>query len=310
MAKIECTVPEDLTGARLDKAIVTLVEGASRARAKKAIEDGEVRVNGRRLAKGGVVNAGDVISLDDAIVKAAEAPCLSEPDAPLVVRFETPKLLVVDKPAGQPTAPLSADEPGTLASALVGHFPELAGVGYSPREPGVVHRLDTETSGLVVVGRSAAAFDALREALQAEHITKEYLLVCVSEGLPDEGSIEHPIANHPKDQKRVYPCVHPRDVMRYAPRPALTRFSVLQRVGTYALVRATSARAVRHQIRAHFASIEHPLIGDALYGTTSESMGRHALHASRVAWDGGGDASLAFDVTSELPPDMAALLTG
>jgi 23S rRNA pseudouridine1911/1915/1917 synthase len=308
MAKIECTVPEDLTGARLDKAIVTLVEGASRARAKKAIEDGEVRVNGRRLAKGGVVNAGDVISLDDAIVKAADAPCVAEPDAPLVVRHETASVLVVDKPAGQATAPLSSDETGTLASALVGHYPELAGIGYSPREPGVVHRLDTETSGLVVVARSASAFESLREALQHEQITKEYLLVCSSEGLPDEGSIEHPIANHPKDKKRVYPCVHPRDVIRYAPRPALTRFSVVRRSGNHALVRATAARAVRHQIRAHFASIEHPLIGDALYGETSPAIGRHALHASRVAWNGGGDASLAFDVTSELPPDMAALL--
>ncbi len=308
MAKIECTVPEDLAGARLDKAIVTLVEGASRARAKKAIEEGEVRVNGKRLAKGGVVAAGDVISLDDAIVRSADDACVAEPDAPLAVRHESPKVLVVDKRAGQATAPLEAAEPGTLASALLGHYPELAGIGYSGREPGIVHRLDTETSGLVVVGRTAASFETLREALQSEQITKEYLLVCASEGLPDEGSIEHPIANHPKDKKRVYPCVHPRDVMRYAPRPALTRFSVVKRAGEHALVRATAARAIRHQIRAHFASIEHPLIGDALYGDRSEAIARHALHASRVAFDGGGDPELAFDVTSELPADMAGLL--
>jgi 23S rRNA pseudouridine1911/1915/1917 synthase len=309
MAKIECTVPEDLAGARLDKAIVTLVEGASRSRVKRAIEEGEVRVNGRRLAKGGVVQPGDVIELDDVHIRSGEGACTPEPDAPLVVRHESPAVLVVDKPAGQPTAPLSAEETGTLAGALVGHHPELAGIGYSPREPGIVHRLDTETSGLVVVGRTANAFEALKEALQAEEITKEYLLVCASDGLPDEGSIEHPIANHPKDKKRVYPCIHPRDVMRNSPRPALTRFSVVKRVGDRALVRATAPRAVRHQIRAHFASIEHPLIGDSLYGEASKAIGRHALHASRVAWDGGGDIALAFDVTSELPPDMAALLT-
>ncbi|MBX3222538.1 MAG: RluA family pseudouridine synthase [Labilithrix sp.] len=322
MAKVEVTVSEDLGGERLDKAIVALVDGASRARVKRAIEGGEVRVNGRVLAKGGVVKAGDVIALDDVLVKSADGGAAAEPDAPLAIKHESASVLVVDKPAGQPTVPQRSDETGTLANALVGRFPELAGVGYSPREPGVVHRLDTDTSGLVVVARSAAAFEALREALQSERIAKEYLLVCKSEGLPDDGTIEHPIANHPKDKKRVYPCIHPRDVMRYAPRPALTRFTVVRRAGEWALVRATAARAVRHQLRAHFASIGHPLAGDVLYGgagaadaasaepvvATPAGLGRHALHASRVSYDGGGDAALAFDVSSELPADMAALV--
>ncbi len=311
MAKVEVTVTEDLSGERLDKAIVALVEGASRARVKKAIENREVRVNGRVLAKGGVLKAGDVISLDDLSVKAAEGGASPEPDAPLTVRHESTGVIIVEKPAGQPTAPLRSDETGTLANALVGRYPELAGIGYSPREPGVVHRLDTETSGLVVVARTAAAFDVLRDALQNERIAKEYLLICKSEGLPDDGTIEHPIANHPKDKKRVYPCIHPRDVMRYAPRPALTRFTVVRRVGEWALVQATAPRAVRHQIRAHFASIEHPLAGDRLYGETSEganALERHALHAARVSFEGDGDESLAFDVTSELPADMAKLL--
>jgi 23S rRNA pseudouridine1911/1915/1917 synthase len=309
MANVECVVTEELAGARLDKAIVALVSGASRARVKRAIEEGQVRVNGRVVPKGGVVAAGDVIALDDAHVKSGEAACVPEPGAPLVVRYETAGVLVVDKPAGQATAPLRPEETGTLAGALVGRYPELAGIGYSPREPGIVHRLDTDTSGLVIVGRTEASFETLREALQQERITKEYLLVCKSEGLPDEGTIEHPIANHPKDKKRVYPCVHPRDVMRYAPRPALTKFSVERRAGDLALVRATAARAVRHQIRAHFASIGHPLAGDVLYGEgLSSGIDRHALHAARVAFDGGGQAALAFDVTSELPADMASLL--
>lgn len=309
MAKLEVTVTSELNGARLDKAVVQLVEGASRARVKRAIEEGTVSVNGRIVAKGGIVNEGDRIVVDAATFGAGEAPAVPEPDAPLVVRYEAKELLVVDKPAGQPTAPLRADETGTLANALAGRHPELAGIGYSPREPGIVHRLDNETSGLVVVARNADAFEALRDALQAEKIGKEYLLVCASESLPDQGTIEYPIANHPKDKRRVYPCIHPRDVMRYAPRPAVTTYRVERRVGPWALVRAEASRAVRHQLRAHFAAIEHPLAGDVLYGGTAvEGLERHALHAARVSYNGGGDAGLAFDVSSPLPDDMAKLV--
>jgi 23S rRNA pseudouridine1911/1915/1917 synthase len=309
MAKLERTVPDSLNGARLDKAIVALVEGASRARVKRAIETGDVRVNDRILAKGGIVSTGDVISVDDVTVKTGDSPCIASPEAALTVLHAGEKVLVVDKPAGQPTAPLRADETGTLANALVGHYPELAGIGYSPREPGIVHRLDTETSGLVVVARTAGAFEALREALQAEKMRKEYLLVCPEENLPDEGTIEYPIANHPKDKRRVYPCIHPRDVMRYAPRPASTRYRVDKRVGPWALVRAEASRAIRHQLRAHFAAMGHPLAGDELYGGAKvDGLERHALHAARVAYNGGGDSALVFDVESQLPEDMAKLL--
>ncbi len=308
MAKLEVTVTNELNGARLDKAIIALVEGTSRARVKRAIEEGTVSVNGRIVAKGGVVKEGDRIVLDETL-GSADAPCIPEPDAPLAVRFETPKLFVVDKPAGQPTAPLRGGETGTLANAIAGRHPELVGIGYSPREPGIVHRLDNETSGLVVVARSKEAFETLRDALQFEKLGKEYLLVCASENLPDQGTIEYPITNHPKDKRRVYPCIHPRDVMRYAPRPASTSYRVEHRVGPWALVRAEAARAVRHQLRAHFAAIEHPLAGDVLYGGIAvEGLARHALHAARISYDGGGDAELAFDVSSPLPEDMAKLV--
>src|SRR5262249_31063569 len=132
--------------------------------------------------------------------------------------------------------------------------------------------------------------------------------VCKSEGLPDEGTIEFPIANHPKDQRRVYPCIHPRDVMRYEPRQALTKYVVKQRGEPWALVEVDVSRALRHQIRAHFAAIEHPLAGDVLYGGAEvRALGRHALHASRIAF-AGGDGVGAFDVESPLPPAMAALV--
>lgn len=301
-------VPPELDGHRLDKAAAKLATGLSVARLKRAIDEGHVRVDGRRRAKGAPVAAGETITIVREEVAAPDTPATPEPEAPLVLRFQAKSVLVVDKPAGQPTVPLRAAEKGTLANALVGHFPELAGVGYGPREPGVLHRLDTNTSGLVIVARNADAFAVLRAALQDGRIRKKYLLVCKSEGLADEGTIAHPIANHPKDQRRVLACVHPRDVMRYSPRQASTQYRVLRRGETNALVEVTVERALRHQIRVHFASIGHPLIGDALYGSTETmASNRHALHASFVGFDGEGDVS-GFAVESPLPPELDELI--
>ncbi|MCL2447535.1 MAG: RluA family pseudouridine synthase [Polyangiaceae bacterium] len=308
----ELVVPASLEGARLDKALAELVPELSRARVKRAIDMGAVRVNGRRQAKGATVNEGDLLRID--VAQVADAPAVASAGAPLRVLFETNEVAVVDKLAGQPTAPLRPGEVGTLVNALLGKYPELvpgddgAVVGHSAREPGIVHRLDTETSGAVVVARTPAAFETLKTALKEGRLEKHYLLVCAEQSLPDEGTIEFPLANHPKDQRRVYPCVHPRDVMRYEPRPATTHYRVIRRAGTWALVESKVDKALRHQIRAHFAAIGHPLAGDELYGGhVIRALGRHALHASRVAFGGDGTVG-AFDVTVPLPKDMAALL--
>jgi 23S rRNA pseudouridine1911/1915/1917 synthase len=309
MSNTELVVPESLDGARLDKATVELATGLSRAKVKRAIEAGEVRVNGRRRAKGALVAKGDVITLEGDGAAAGDESAVPEPDAPLTVRFASDAVLVVDKPAGQATAPLRPGEKGTLANALVGRYPELAGIGYSPREPGLLHRLDTDTSGLVIVARTGEAFETLKGALKEGGLSKTYLLLCASEGLADDGTISFPLASHPKDSRRVLACVHPRDVMRNAPRPASTYFRVIKRVEPWALVEADVSRALRHQIRSHFAAIEHPLVGDVLYGgPTVDGLARHALHASRVSFDGGGVSGLQFDVRSNLPPELQALV--
>ena len=310
----ELVVPEALDGARLDKALAQLVPELSRARVKRAIELGAVRVNGRRVPKGATVARGDTLRID--VAQVADAPAAASPDAPLKVVLETDEVVVVDKPAGQPTAPIRPGETGTLVNALLGRYPELvpvdgdAYIGHSARDPGILHRLDTETSGAVVVARTAGAFATLKAALKDGQLDKRYLLVCVAEGLPEEGSIEFPLTNHPKDQRRVYACVHPRDVMRYEPRPASTRYRVLRRAGNWALVEARVGKALRHQIRAHFAAIGHPLAGDELYGgPIIRALGRHALHAAQVSFSGGGGLP-AFAVTVPLPKDMATLLEG
>lgn len=320
------TVPDSLDGARLDKAL-TILAAVSRSGAKAMLESG-VRVNGKRAVKGSVVKAGDTLEIasgDDENDPAA----LPDPEVEVDVRLETESVVVVHKPPRLPAAPLRGNERGTLANGLVARFPEVAGVGPDPREPGLVHRLDTDTSGVVIVARNANAFDEIKTALRDGKIEKHYLAivapgtasnrassvgVAASEGpLPDSGTIDIPIAPHPKDKRRVFACVHPRDVHRLKPREAITEYKVIKRWETpdgeaRALIDATASRALRHQIRVHFAAIGAPLVGDGLYGGPSApELGRHALHASRVGYPGGATVK-PFVVDTPLPDDMAALL--
>jgi 23S rRNA pseudouridine1911/1915/1917 synthase len=309
--KIE--IGEQQAGGRLDKIVVAALPGVGRAGAKRLFAEGRVHLvpsgggRPRRAAKGDVATAGDVVEVDVTPADAAGG-VVPEPDAPVEVLLERDDIVVVAKPAGQPTAPLDPGERGTLANALVARWPEMAKIGFSAREPGLCHRLDTETSGCVLCARTEGAFTTLTSALKEGRLDKRYLLLCAAADLPETGTIEIPLAPHPKDRRRVYPCVHPRDVARYAPRAATTTYRTLSQHGELALVEASASKAARHQIRAHFAAIGHPLAGDSLYGgPAAPGLARHALHAHAITW--GGDPTVpAFTIRSELPPDMAALV--
>jgi 23S rRNA pseudouridine1911/1915/1917 synthase len=305
------TVSAADAGTRLDKLLVKSIPGVGRAGVKRLFEKARVRLvteggGTRKASKGDVGAEGQVIEVD---VEEASPGATPDPDAPLHVVLETDRVLVLEKPAGQPTAPLEPGEKGSLANALVARFPEVATCGFSPREPGLCHRLDTDTSGLVLAARDPEAFATLTKALRDGRLDKRYLLLCAAKDLPESGTIDIPLAPHPKDRKRVLACMHPRDVARNAPRPATTTYQRLEIVGDVALVEARAPKALRHQIRAHFAAIEHPLLGDTLYGgPPAPGLSRHALHAHRIAWQG-DDVVAAFVVTSELPKDLRALLS-
>jgi 23S rRNA pseudouridine1911/1915/1917 synthase len=260
-----------------------------------------VRVDGRRAQASLPVNAGASIelSLDD------EAP-VAEPELGLDVRLELPSVLVVHKPPGQPSAALRPGERGTLVNALVARYPELAGVGHRAREPGLVHRLDTETSGLVVVARTAPAFETLARALRGGRLGKRYLAIVAARELPDSGVVDGPLGPDPARRGRVR--VVPDPTREYA-KPSTTRFRIVERSPHFLLLELEAARAFRHQIRAHLASLGAPLVGDALYeGPAWPGAGtRHALHASYVAW--AGDRTVpSFAVNAALPDDMRRLL--
>jgi 23S rRNA pseudouridine1911/1915/1917 synthase len=299
------TVPAGEAGTRLDKLVVARAE-IGRRRASELFADGRVLVGDRPAVKGEAARAGDSVTV---LLDVDDRP-KPEPDAPLVVRLETSELVVCAKPAGQPSAPLRG-EPGTLAGALLGRYPEMAGVGHSPREPGLLHRLDTQTSGLVLAARSAAAFERLHAALGSGQMTKRYLAIVAAAELGDSGVIDAPIAPDRKNPRRVRVGESGERSGKNRARPALTRYRVARRVGPWALLELDVSRALRHQIRAHLAFIGHPIAGDQVYGgpAAAELGLRHALHASYIAW-AGDDVIGPFAVEEPLPDDMASLIAG
>lgn len=306
------TVTADEAGTRLDKLLVGRLTAVGRAQVKRLFDEERVHLvldneRGQRMQKarkGDVCAEGQVFEVG---VQEETSEALADEAAVLEVLLETDQIVVVEKPAGQPSAPLQPGERGALANALVGKYPEMKSVGFSVREPGLCHRLDTATSGLLVAARSKAAFDAITKGLKEHRLDKKYLLLCPAKDLPESGIIDIPLAPHPKDKKRMLACVHERDQARNAPKPATTSYRLVRVHGEIALVEATAPSARRHQIRAHFAAIGHPLYGDALYrGASLDGLERHALHANRIAWPG-DPVVPAFVVTSPLPDDLAKL---
>lgn len=301
------TVPPEQAGQRLDKLVVSRTE-LGRRRVSELFSEGLVTVDGRRVTKGEPARAGAEIAVS---LELDDRP-RPEADAPLAVRLETSHLVIVSKPAGQPSAPLRG-ESGTLAGALLGHYPEMVDVGHSPREPGIVHRLDTFTSGLLLAARSRDAFERLHHALQQGTLTKRYLAIVSDDPeLEDGGVIDAAIAPDRKNPRRV--LVGDAATLRSGKnraRPATTRWRVVRRAGGWALLELVVAKALRHQIRAHLASIGRPIAGDRVYGGPPHpGLGeRHALHASYVAW-AGDDTIERFAVEEPLPEDMGSLIPG
>lgn len=291
-------VPREEAGQRLDKLVARRV-GLGRRRTAELFTERRVLVDGRAAKKGELAQAGARIEVRSDIARGPAA----ESEAPLDVRLETPALIVVRKPARQPSVAVRPDDTGTLAQALAGHYPEMQALGRAPGEAGLVHRLDTGTSGLLVAARTPLALERLTAAVVAGTLHKRYLAIVESRDLPGSGIIDSPLST--RDKKKVTIA---RESMPGA-RAARTQWRVIRRAGRWALLEVVADRAQRHQIRAHLASIDHPLAADTLYGGVpiAELAGRHALHASHLSFEG-DDALEAFSVDDVLPDDLQALL--
>jgi 23S rRNA pseudouridine1911/1915/1917 synthase len=296
----ELIVPADASPERLDKLVARLFS-VSRARAMDWIAEGRVRVDGLRGPKAQMVSAGAKVSVE---MPPPDAPA-PQADLPIRVVHADAHVIVIDKPAGMPSHPLKPGELGTAANGLVARFPELAGVGPA-REGGLVHRLDTDTSGLLLAARTEAAHAQLRAQFTARAVEKGYLALVAGE-LHAGGEIELALAHDPKDPRRVRAASDPEWAALHDARPALTRFTPLERRGGFTLVEVEIATGVLHQIRAHLAFIGHPLAGDLLYeGPTLPGLARHFLHAARLGFAHPDGTRAQF--ASPLPAELKSIL--
>lgn len=306
MHAIEFEVSEAEAGSRLDVLLVRRVEAMSRAEARRMAGSGEVRVNGRPCRKGHRVEAGDRVTLPRPPPRDP-SPRPAAGDHPVRVVFEDDALVVLDKPAGMPCHPLRDGETGTLANVVAARWPDAVGVGRARREAGLVHRLDNDTSGLVMVARTPAAFERLRASLLSGDVRKRY--TCLCEGLIGATRlIDYPIAAHPKDTSIVVACVSEREARRRSAKPAETRLTEVTHLGAVSLVEVEAPAARRHQIRVHLSVVGHPLVGDVAYGARSGlQLGRHFLHASGIELEHRGRWR---SLRSELPAELAAVVAG
>jgi 23S rRNA pseudouridine1911/1915/1917 synthase len=296
MSRFHKLAASDLAGLRLDRFLCDR-ERLSRAGARRLIDAGHVRVNGRRAAAGQRLVVGDEVSVAE---MAVPDPSARPPELALEICYEDEWLVVVDKPAGVPSHPLRPGECGTVATALVARYPEMAGVGYSPREPGIVHRLDTDTSGLILAARNAAMFAALRGQLERAEIDKRYLALCP--GRPAVPSVHHAWLS--ARGRRVALRDHPFEDAQ----PVTTELLSAEDHGAHCLVEVRVHLARRHQVRAHLAALGYPLAGDVLYGGARlAGLCGHFLHASQLML-AHPKSGATLEVRSELPAERRAVL--
>ncbi len=315
--RIEVRIDPADAGIRLDRALQRQLPEQSRTRLKQLILDGRV-TGGGRLLRDPATRAPAGISILVTLPAPAEADPAAQP-IPLAIRFEDAHLIVVDKPAGMVVHPAPGNPTGTLVNALLAHCgPTLAGIG-GVRRPGIVHRLDKDTSGLIVAAKTEAAHRALSQDFAARRIERAYAAIVWGAPAPAAGEIVENIGRSPANRKKMAVVAASRG------KPALTRYRTERRFAANgiwhaALIECRLSTGRTHQIRVHLAHIGHPLIGDPVYGRAGRRVARtanigaeiatfprQALHARLLgfAHPASGEP-LRFE--SELPADMLALL--
>lgn len=282
-------------GLRLDKYLVEESPGLSRSQIQKLIEQGCITVNGRIAKPSLNLKAGDEVMVD---LPSAPSATLAPEDLPLSIIYEDDDLIVVDKPAGLTVHPAPGHPSHTLVNALLAHCPGLAAIDASER-PGVVHRLDRDTSGLMVVAKSRPAQENLSRQIGSRLAVKQYLLLVRGQVKPPQGVIEAPIGRSARDRKKMAVVAEGRQ--------ACTVYRVLQYLDNYTLVEATLKTGRTHQLRVHFAYMGYPVVGDSIYGVKSPLLGRQFVHSCCLGFRL-PTSNRYVEFRSELPPDLQQAL--
>jgi len=288
-------VPDDAAGARLDRFLADLPELGSRAAAERALAEGAVQVDGRGRPKSHRLEGGEELTVE---VPDAARSELEPEELSLRIAYEDEHLLVVDKPAGLVVHPAPGHATGTLVHGLLAH--EAAG-GEEPDRPGIVHRLDRDTSGLLVVARSPEAHRRLEKLVRAHELEREYLALVCGRPRSRTGRIEAPIGRDRNDRTR-----HSLDTA--TPRDAVTHFEIAEELPRHTLLRVRLETGRTHQIRVHLAEIGLPVAGDRVYGRPGElGLARQFLHASRLGFAHPFSGEWV-ECESPLPPDLVVAL--
>jgi 23S rRNA pseudouridine1911/1915/1917 synthase len=304
--QLSARVPQTDAGRRFDQVLADLFPEFSRSRLQQWVKAGEVLLDGRAVAARYKVIGGETVQIGAELRADNE---VGAEDIPLDIRFEDEHLLILNKPAGLVVHPAAGNPQGTLQNALLHYDASLASL---PRA-GIVHRLDKDTSGLMVVARTLAAHKSLVEQLQARSVHREYLALVQGE-VTAGGSIDAPIGRHPRDRLRM--------AVVTSGKPAVTHYRVVERFPAHTLLSVRLETGRTHQIRVHMAYIHHPLVGDPLYGgrprlprAASERLRaaltgfrRQALHARRLELRHPSSGQL-LGWEADIPSDFAWLLT-
>ena len=289
----EFTAGQD--AARLDRFLADRRTGLSRSRLHSLIAEGMVNLNGTPARPAQRVRAGDRVTLT--VPPAREPDVVAQP-IPLSVVYQDAQFIVIDKPAGLSVHPGPGHPDGTLVNALLACCPDIQGIGGVTR-PGIVHRLDKDTSGLMVAAKTERAHRDLSAQIKERQAQKGYLAVAAGVPAPSEGVIDAPIARDPRQRKRMAVVVGGRE--------SRTAYRVVEQVGSYSLLELDLETGRTHQIRVHLAYRGHPLLGDGVYGRRSPLLARHFLHAHRLSFRHPvSGAAMTFH--ANLPPELEQVL--
>ncbi|BAZ30812.1 RluA family pseudouridine synthase [Cylindrospermum sp. NIES-4074] len=308
MTEFKLEVPEksdgfaNTSGERLDRYLSQELPDISRSRIQQLIEQGNVQLNDKVCtSKKITLKIGDRITLEIPEVQPLK---LQAEDIPLDILYEDDQLIILNKPAGLVVHPAPGHADGTLVNALLAHCPNLPGIGGVQR-PGIVHRLDKDTTGAIAIAKTDIAHQHLQAQLQAKTARREYLGVVYGAPKTESGIIDLPISRHPQDRKKM--AIVP---IEQGGRNAITHWRVRERLGNYTLIHFQLETGRTHQIRVHSAKIGHPIVGDPVYGSgrsVGVNLPGQALHAWRLRLQHPISGDL-IEVTAPLPQTFTTLL--